>query len=189
VRSVPRLCEFYPGICLTAEEKARKNLSQGKKNLSQVKKNLSNKRKLKEEKTWRHEFLCPNKHRLRLVAGVRDSPVGSGTTLQVGRSPVLFPMVSLEFFIDIILSVPYNTLIIWSRTRQFPVHSHKACFHTPVCRVPWVCRLICCAAVIILVIFNGRCFERLGARGGAVGWGYKPEGRELNSRWCHWNCS
>ena len=40
-RAVPRLCEFYPGICLTTEEKARKNLSQGKKNLSQVKKNLS----------------------------------------------------------------------------------------------------------------------------------------------------
>jgi hypothetical protein len=38
VRAVPRLCEFYPGICLTTEEKARKNLSQGKKNLSQVKK-------------------------------------------------------------------------------------------------------------------------------------------------------
>jgi len=36
-RAVPRLCEFYPGICLTAEEKARKNLGQGKKNLSQVK--------------------------------------------------------------------------------------------------------------------------------------------------------
>jgi len=32
---MPRLCEFYPGICLTAEEKARKNLSQDKKNLSQ----------------------------------------------------------------------------------------------------------------------------------------------------------
>jgi len=32
---------MYPGICLTAEEKARKNLSQGKKNLSQVKKNPS----------------------------------------------------------------------------------------------------------------------------------------------------
>jgi hypothetical protein len=32
---VPRLCEFYPGICLTTEEKARKNLSQVKKNLSQ----------------------------------------------------------------------------------------------------------------------------------------------------------
>jgi hypothetical protein len=27
------LCEFYPGICLTTEEKAWKNLSQGKKNL------------------------------------------------------------------------------------------------------------------------------------------------------------
>jgi len=35
MRAVPRLCEFYPGICLTIEEKARKNLSQGKKNLSQ----------------------------------------------------------------------------------------------------------------------------------------------------------
>jgi len=32
---VPRLCEFYPGICLTTEEKAQKNLSQGKRNLSQ----------------------------------------------------------------------------------------------------------------------------------------------------------
>ena len=29
VRAVPRLGEFYPGICLTTEEKARKNLSQG----------------------------------------------------------------------------------------------------------------------------------------------------------------
>jgi hypothetical protein len=28
VRAVPRLCGFYPGICLTTEEKARKNLSQ-----------------------------------------------------------------------------------------------------------------------------------------------------------------
>jgi hypothetical protein len=29
VRAVPRLCQLYPGICLTTEEKARKNLSQG----------------------------------------------------------------------------------------------------------------------------------------------------------------
>jgi hypothetical protein len=36
---MPRLCEFYPGICLTTEEKARKNLSQGKKNVSQIKEN------------------------------------------------------------------------------------------------------------------------------------------------------
>jgi len=35
VWTVPRLCEFYSGICLTTEEKARKNLSQGKKNLSE----------------------------------------------------------------------------------------------------------------------------------------------------------
>jgi len=31
VWAVPCLCEFYLGICLTTEEKARKNLSQGKK--------------------------------------------------------------------------------------------------------------------------------------------------------------
>jgi len=29
MRTVPRLCELYPGICLTTEQKARKNLSQG----------------------------------------------------------------------------------------------------------------------------------------------------------------
>jgi outer membrane receptor for monomeric catechols len=29
VLAVPRLCDLYPGICLTTEEKARKNLSQG----------------------------------------------------------------------------------------------------------------------------------------------------------------
>jgi hypothetical protein len=38
---MPHLCEFYRGICLTTEEKARKNLSQSKENLSQGKKNLS----------------------------------------------------------------------------------------------------------------------------------------------------
>jgi hypothetical protein len=32
---MPHVCEFYPGICLTTEERAWKNLSQGKKNLSQ----------------------------------------------------------------------------------------------------------------------------------------------------------
>jgi hypothetical protein len=29
LRAVPRLCALHPGICLTTEEKARKNLSQG----------------------------------------------------------------------------------------------------------------------------------------------------------------
>jgi len=28
---MPCLCYFYPGICLTTEEKARKNLNQGRK--------------------------------------------------------------------------------------------------------------------------------------------------------------
>jgi hypothetical protein len=35
--------------------------------------------------------------------GVRGGAVGSGTALQAGRSRIRFPMVSLEFFIDIIL--------------------------------------------------------------------------------------
>jgi len=30
VRAVPRICGLYPGICLTAEEKPRKNLSRGR---------------------------------------------------------------------------------------------------------------------------------------------------------------
>ena len=39
----------------------------------------------------------------RSVNGVRGGAFGWGTALQVGRSQVRFPMVSLEFFIDIIL--------------------------------------------------------------------------------------
>jgi hypothetical protein len=33
VRAVPRLGELYPGICLTTEEKAGKNLSQGSRTI------------------------------------------------------------------------------------------------------------------------------------------------------------
>jgi hypothetical protein len=33
VRAVPRLCELYPVICLTIEEKAQKNLSQGSRTI------------------------------------------------------------------------------------------------------------------------------------------------------------
>ena len=38
-----------------------------------------------------------------MFMGVRGDAVGWGTALQAGRSRVRFPMVSLEFFIDIIL--------------------------------------------------------------------------------------
>jgi len=31
---VPRLCEVYPGICLTTEEKAWKDLSQGSRRIT-----------------------------------------------------------------------------------------------------------------------------------------------------------
>jgi len=33
VRAMPRLGELYPGICLTTEEKARKNLRQGSRTI------------------------------------------------------------------------------------------------------------------------------------------------------------
>jgi hypothetical protein len=33
MRAVPCLGELYPGICLTTEEKERKNLSQGSRNI------------------------------------------------------------------------------------------------------------------------------------------------------------
>jgi len=59
---VPRLCEFYPGICLTTEKKARKNLSQGKKNLSQVKKKLSQSTVYKLPKTPTHYKTLTNTH-------------------------------------------------------------------------------------------------------------------------------
>ena len=36
LRNLPRLCEVYPIICLTIEEKARKNLSQGSRRMPVV---------------------------------------------------------------------------------------------------------------------------------------------------------
>ena len=33
---MPRLCGRYPSICLTTEEKARKNLSQGSHNMRDI---------------------------------------------------------------------------------------------------------------------------------------------------------
>jgi hypothetical protein len=59
---MPRLCEFYPGICLIAEQKAWKNLSQGKKNLSQVKKNLSQSTVCILPKTPTHYKTLTNTH-------------------------------------------------------------------------------------------------------------------------------
>ena len=46
------------------------------------------------------------------IIGARGSAVSWGTVLQVGRSRVRFPMVSVEFFIDIILPAALRP---WSR--------------------------------------------------------------------------
>ena len=42
------------------------------------------------------------------MKGVRGGAVGLGTALQDGRSRVPFPLVSLEFFIDINLPAAYG---------------------------------------------------------------------------------
>jgi len=44
--------------------------------------------------------------------GVPGGAVGCGAALQAGRSRVRFPMVSLEFFIDIILPAALCRLIL-----------------------------------------------------------------------------
>jgi cyclopropane fatty-acyl-phospholipid synthase-like methyltransferase len=62
VRSVNRLCEFYPGSCLTTEKKASKNLSQSKKNLSQVEKILSHYTVCILPKTSTHYKTLTNTH-------------------------------------------------------------------------------------------------------------------------------
>jgi len=52
------------------------------------------------------------------LVGVRDGAVGWGTALQTGSSRVRFPMVSLQFFIDIILPValwPWGWLSLWQK--------------------------------------------------------------------------
>ena len=62
VRPCPVFASFTPGICLTTEEKAWKNLSHGKKNLSQVKKNLSHSTVYILPKTPTHYKALTNTH-------------------------------------------------------------------------------------------------------------------------------
>jgi hypothetical protein len=76
---VPRLCEFYPGICLTIEEKARENLSQGKKNLSQVKKNFNHSTVYILPKTPTHYKAFTNREREReREVGIKSWEHGEG---------------------------------------------------------------------------------------------------------------
>ena len=62
VRTVPCLCGFYPGICLTTEEKARKNLSQVKKNLSQCTVYILSKHQHITKPTQTHTLQNPHIH-------------------------------------------------------------------------------------------------------------------------------
>ena len=64
MRAVPRLCEFYPGICLTTEEKARKTLSQVKKNLSQSTVDILPKHPHNSKPSQTHTLQNPQTHTL-----------------------------------------------------------------------------------------------------------------------------
>jgi hypothetical protein len=53
-----------------------------------------------------------------LNMGVRSGAVGLGTVLQAGRSRVRFSMVSLDFFIDIILLAALCPWVDWASNRN-----------------------------------------------------------------------
>ena len=75
---------------------SRKPTSQGARPLDSAKTGIRIKKKTSRNYSENYCFSSQKK-------GARGSAVGWGTALQVGRSRVRFPMVSLEFFIDIIL--------------------------------------------------------------------------------------
>ena len=55
-----------------------------------------------------HRTNAPNLIKITIILlGARGGAVGWGTALQTGRSRVRFPMVSLEFFIDIVLPAAF----------------------------------------------------------------------------------
>ena len=69
--------------------------------------NLKAHKKLPVVLSWQMDF-----------SGVRGGAVGWSTALQVGRSRVRFPMVSLQFFTDIILPAalwPWGRLRLWQK--------------------------------------------------------------------------
>jgi hypothetical protein len=53
----------------------------------------------------------------------RGGVVGWGATLQAGRSPVIYPMRSLDFLIDLIPQAalwPWGWLSLWLSTKNLP---------------------------------------------------------------------
>ena len=88
VRAVHRLCELYPGIYLTTEEKARKNLSQGRKTSVKVvkpqsgQKNLSQGRKnsikVVKSQSGQKNFSQDRKTLIKVVKPVRVEKAQSG---------------------------------------------------------------------------------------------------------------
>jgi hypothetical protein len=80
-----------------------------------------------------------------LKDGARGGAVGSGTALQAGKSRVRFPMVSLDFFIDISFQPHYGPGVDWASNRNeyqknfLEVKTAGAygwqCYH--LCRLSW----------------------------------------------------
>jgi hypothetical protein len=66
-----RLCEFYAGICLTTEENARKNLSQGKKNVRVQSTNYQNTHTLQNSHKHTHYKTLTNTHTHKLQNNIK----------------------------------------------------------------------------------------------------------------------
>ena len=87
---MPRLCEFYPGICLTNEEKARQNLSQGKKKLSQSTVNILPKHphitKPSQTQTLQNPHIHTRTHTHRLQNNIKPPQYNSNKMMHIGKA-------------------------------------------------------------------------------------------------------
>jgi len=101
---VPCLCEFYPGICLTTEEKARRNLSQSKKNLIQVRKTSVS--------DWLRAGRCGDRTPVgaRFSAPVQTGPGAHPASYKMGTGS--FPGVKSGRGVTL---TPHPLLVTWSR--------------------------------------------------------------------------
>jgi hypothetical protein len=99
---LPRLCELHPGICLTTEGKARKNLSQGSRRIKQIMQKYNHKQ---------HDLKKYSKEQQHFATLHHTSP--NYTSLQL----------STLHFLSFTLHYP----LIWLHPSTFPT----ALFHPP----------------------------------------------------------
>jgi hypothetical protein len=103
---VPRLCEFYFGICLTTERKVRINLSQGKKNLSKVNKTSARVQYTYYQNTHPHTHTHTRTHTL-----ITKPPHTHAHTLQNNIKPPQYKLKQTQYklYLNEIVAIQSNT--------------------------------------------------------------------------------